>query len=814
MIKKLALALIILLSAVFILNGEEVYSKDNQLDLNYAALEDIMKLPIDEKLAENIFNFREYDSYFRSVYDLLKVEGMTPETFQKIKNVVFVLPPTDDDVFTRLENIYYKISGWKSEEGGNTAMVDEYVDLAKEPFNVNIINEEKLLSIKNVSPIDAAAIIEYRNRGGKIDSAYKLRRVPNLQHYAYTNLRDFVKYNDKINKPLNIDYQIKISTYDPSDEFSDVFLEPSHFGDDLNANKTWHELAGYDEAIPEVSNKLKFNYMNTYKGGVNFYNQYGDTKLIEKNRTKAFVGVQNRKFNNFFQLHNLVVGHYKVSFGQGLVMDNTDYYKPRVTGYGYDTRLKGVLGDLSKTEEYSLLGTAAEFTLMDNLYGIAFFSRDEKDALLFKKGNEWHVFDYIILPGGINDEFLDKYVNDNDDGYKISQNAVTETTYGGYLKYKFRPGLYLGVSGYESQYDHYWGAKSDSSVTLAGKLSKTTKTDNEIRDGFDNTEEGKYRRVIGFDGGLTYKNLAWNGEYSKVLDHGAAWITNLSVIYSTFNLLFIARDYDVDYTNPYNRAYSEKEKYNDTILEDAYYLKNPLMGLLFENSVEPQAERGAALSARAQLSQQITITKLFYDIYQLKADGRWFDRFEGEVEYKFAHPFRVRYRKKILRRNIENDLTFRRGSTDMNIFKLLYNLSNHDRLQLTYWNAHNSEVPRISTPFRGESRLESYGVFADFKHNFSSKTSVSLNAGFWEGGGFYSFDGPFFDNMESESGQKLWVEYDSKISNNMAVKFFYRVIRDNSKYRTVYDSSDNIIGIYEDTMSISNTFYVQLDYMW
>jgi len=360
-------------------------------------------------------------------------------------------------------------------------------------------------------------------------------------------------------------------------------------------NQTWHELANYDEAIPEVSNKIKFNFRNAIKGGANFYNRYGDKNLFDINRTKAFIALQNKNFDNFFQLHNLVIGHYKVSFGQGLVMDNTDYYKPRVTGYGYDTRLKGVLGDLSKTEEYSLLGIATEFTLLDKLYGIAFFSRDDKDALFFKESDQWQVFDYIVLPGGLDNDFLDTYVNENNDGYKIQKNGVEETTYGGYLKYKFRPGLYLGVSGYESQYNRYWGGRN-SIDKITDREDKTTLADNEIYQGFDNTDEGKYRRVIGFDGGLTYKNLAWNGEYSKVIDHGDAWITNLAVIYSTFNLLFIARDFDLDYNNPYNRAYSEKERYNDTIFEKAYYLRNPLMGFIYEGSVEPQAEAARVLS--------------------------------------------------------------------------------------------------------------------------------------------------------------------------------------------------------------------------
>jgi hypothetical protein len=41
-----------------------------QIDLNEATLEEIKKLPITEKQAEDIYNYRFYIDYFSSIYDL------------------------------------------------------------------------------------------------------------------------------------------------------------------------------------------------------------------------------------------------------------------------------------------------------------------------------------------------------------------------------------------------------------------------------------------------------------------------------------------------------------------------------------------------------------------------------------------------------------------------------------------------------------------------------------------------------------------------------------------------------------------------
>ncbi len=62
-------------------------------------------------------------------------------------------------------------------------------------------------------------------------------------------------------------------------------------------------------------------------------------------------------------------------------MQNTDFFKPRNSGYGWDKRYIGIMGDVSQTQEFQLHGVATEFDV-GNVRSILFYSDDKKDAVL------------------------------------------------------------------------------------------------------------------------------------------------------------------------------------------------------------------------------------------------------------------------------------------------------------------------------------------------------------------------------------------------------------------------------------------------
>jgi len=54
--------------------------------------------------------------------------------------------------------------------------------------------------------------------------------------------------------------------------------------------------------------------------------------------------------------------------------------------------------------------------------------------------------------------------------------------------------------------------------------------------------------------------------------------------YANLNFMMLYRDYDLEFDNPYARPFAEHERFDGTILEKQYYLKNPLVSEMYYNS--------------------------------------------------------------------------------------------------------------------------------------------------------------------------------------------------------------------------------------
>ena len=57
---------------------------------------------------------------------------------------------------------------------------------------------QELISIRNVSPMDALAVLKQRSRG-EIKGQFHLKNSPGISYYGYKNLLDYVSYEDKSN---------------------------------------------------------------------------------------------------------------------------------------------------------------------------------------------------------------------------------------------------------------------------------------------------------------------------------------------------------------------------------------------------------------------------------------------------------------------------------------------------------------------------------------------------------------------------------------------------------------------------------------
>ena len=51
--------------------------------------------------------------------------------------------------------------------------------------------------------------------------------------------------------------------------------------------------------------------------------------------------------------------------------------------------------------------------------------------------------------------------------------------------------------------------------------------------------------------------------------------------FSNLSILALYRNYDLEFDNPYQRSFSNYQRYKTTIFEDTYWLDDPIYGYLY-----------------------------------------------------------------------------------------------------------------------------------------------------------------------------------------------------------------------------------------
>ncbi|MCK4696014.1 MAG: hypothetical protein KAT74_09635, partial [Candidatus Cloacimonetes bacterium] len=317
----------------------------------------------------------------------------------------------------------------------------------------------------------------------------------------------------------------------------------------------------------------------------------------------------------------IYAGNYRATFGEGLVMENTDFYSPRKTGYGFNKRITGITPDISRTQEYALRGLALDWK-RDNLNAVFFFSKDNKDAVVYdsndngKLDKDDDILSYITMTRRFTDDELEsaeEYFNSFSDNYnQVSiaprKDALEEQIIGGHFEYSPFIGTHIGITGYEAVYNRDFVVPETSelkylliSVPLTDSIYAEKKwkiTDNEISSLYstrsDEVGDRDYRRVFGFDWRTVLNNTSIQGEYAelevdgnfgKLGDDPKAIIISAYTQFDNLYLLSMYRNYDLEFDNPYHRSFSESERFDDTVFEKlTYALNNTLLNDMYLNS--------------------------------------------------------------------------------------------------------------------------------------------------------------------------------------------------------------------------------------
>ena len=90
----------------------------------------------------------------------------------------------------------YKLERWFSSEGNSEGLSDTWLDRYFEPRDINLMNYDDVMSLPNITPLDANAVIKQKQRG-PINGNFELKNSPGISYYGYKNLIDFVDFRSK-----------------------------------------------------------------------------------------------------------------------------------------------------------------------------------------------------------------------------------------------------------------------------------------------------------------------------------------------------------------------------------------------------------------------------------------------------------------------------------------------------------------------------------------------------------------------------------------------------------------------------------------
>jgi DNA uptake protein ComE-like DNA-binding protein len=755
-----------------------------RLDLNRATRDEIAALPIPPEVAQKIWEYRTYNRYFRSIYDVAEVEGVTPEILATLRPLVSTMPPdAKEEEFERYDASFRQVQQFLSQEGAREELADEYLDLLRDPRDINNLDLLALQSFQNVSPVDAVAILKARERAGRIENERQLRSSDGLSYWGFRNLRDFVVYED-VDRPGELHGDAQLLAFDRPyrlDE-ADLLTEPlpGTTPGDFDNGTAWGRR-GLDSPNPALGLKLRLRLGGGWKGGILSFRNVGEEHFGET--VKGFASWQARG-NRRIQLDRAVVGNYRVALGQALVMDNTDFFLPRKNGYGFNVRPRRILGDLTRTQEFALRGLAVEGHA-GPMRATGFVSHDKKDGIINPDGT---LNRYVVMAPRFENRELEAMNTVTGLRFGLRRDAFRETLYGGNLQAHLWTGTYLGVSGWEARYDKPWDPDIDT-IVPASNQDLLEARDAEVFAAYDSRRLGDFRRVVGAEFQTVYQNVALQGEYAKLdtnpqdgLDGllsvaPEAYTLNAYMQWEDLTLQLLWRDYDVGFDNPYARAFSEDQRYDQTLIGDPFRLQNPLLSFLATGTPQMKPERGLYANMRYRVSRTVTLSALEFDDW-VRADGQNGRRYVARVDWAPIFPLRFQLRQRVSSRGEQVDEDVRRFRGWESRLGVQARLSGYDTVELLYDNGKTEFAPRprlagSAEPGQGNPLAEvgsnGQAMVGVIEHNVNAGLQLQLGMLLYDGF-FYWFEDNEFLLLDG-NGIRSYFVVRSRVGDSMLFRF-------------------------------------------
>ncbi len=750
-----------------------------KVPLNSTTLEELQELPIPGDIAEAVYDYVLYQGPVTNIYSLGSIPGVTAEYLEILKTHVTTSEKKVKGV-NRLMEFSRSVENFTGTEGVNEGLVEMWLDRLAEPMNINDATYDDLIALQNVSPVDAVAVLK-RLDEGELSYPRALRTALGLSYYGYRNMRDFFVYgSDTTAKSNHFWYNTTYKTIPSTNSFDSEVSS----GDPLS----------YHPA--DVQHKVLFSYGEHWKFGMIYYRGMGESTLSESDQNGLFPSIKisaslNDVDAGVVNFDRIILGSFSVTMGQGVVFESTDFFAPRRSGYGWSRRVVGAFPDASRSHEYALNGVATQ-TRIGPFQAIGFISKTPRDAIInpIDKSISTLISLYPRIDVGYFGDLPFPMLN-----------TVEEMTYGTHIRYFHQRDLILGFSAYESLYDRVLDPQIRKTIihpdnqwrylTSIGNTADTEIDAMYLSEGssplWDKAKS--FRRVVGMDFTKVISNIAFQGEIGLLDKDGdmttfskdpQAKVLSGYMQFDNLNILVLYRDYDLGFDNPYQRSFSNYQRYKGSIFEDTFYLTDPIYGFLYTGIAQPQAERGIYFSSRYQFHQQFVVTTDF-DTWTRVADNARYYRTVIRLQYRPTFNYRINIRQKWQERGAFDSFDPSAFYSRETILRFQMRLSNYDQLELIYGRSAVDFTARrrLSADYEsGGQNLalvgnkNSLGQSVGFRviHHFQNNSRISFHTLFYQGF-VWSFEETDFRVFDSLSDAvRYYVAYSSRLGQNWMLR--------------------------------------------
>ena len=272
------------------------------------------------------------------------------------------------------------------EENGSVSSAMFYEELSRlhaNPLNINTATRQELEVYPFLLPVQIEDILLYLQKNGPMQTLGELLLIKSLDYYTRQLLREFIYVGEENKQPFSWKKLLKNSRHEAVSRINiPLYLKAGYndYSDDVLARYPNRRYLGE----PYYHN-LRYRFQCADKADAGF--------VVEKDAgeplfAKGFNGYDYYAFylmlRNVGFLKAVVVGDYRLHFGQGLVM-NTGFNLGKassLSSIGWGSR--GIKHHLSVSEENAFRGAAA-CLLWKGVELTAFFSSRRLDANLKNK---------------------------------------------------------------------------------------------------------------------------------------------------------------------------------------------------------------------------------------------------------------------------------------------------------------------------------------------------------------------------------------------------------------------------------------------